>query len=639
MLFDLLLIWCAILMALVLRLDQVDRAWSYLLTSGWPLLVIAPAVRLPLYYYFQLYNRLWRYASTVELRSILYAGATAPIFIGLINFGLLSLLGLPYVPSRSIWLLEALCSVMLLAASRMGLRILERRVRARQFTVKTPRESTLIIGAGDAGAMILREIQHSDHLGIDVIGFIDDDPTKHQSVLLGVPVLGGRHMIPDLVRQHGVRQIIIAMPTAPGKEIRRVVQICEEVNIRPRMVPSLQAMVGGTSSFNQLRPVEIDDLLRREPIVTDTAGVHKLLRGKRVLVTGGGGSIGSELCRQILRCHPAELIILGHGENSVFEIEQELQRSSDGSTKLSTCIADIRMADRILSLFRHYQPEVVFHAAAHKHVPLMEANPGEAVTNNILGTRNVLRAAQATEVRHFVMVSTDKAVNPTNVMGASKRAAELLVLDAARRTGKAYVTVRFGNVLGSRGSVVLTFKRQIAMGGPITITHPEVRRFFMTIPEAVQLMLQAATLGQGGEVFMLDMGEPVRIVDLATDLIRLSGLEVERDIDIVYSGLRPGEKLYEELFLAGESYHTTAHPKIRIAADAGRFVPDHLHSTVAALERVANHEEPLSLLQYLYTLVPEYYEAKHALSAANNAGSQESTSGLSALQPVETLVS
>jgi FlaA1/EpsC-like NDP-sugar epimerase len=644
-LFDLLLIWFAILLALLLRLEQFDEVWSYLQNYAWPLLLIVPAVRLPLYYAQNLYNRMWRYASTAELRSIIQVGASAPLAIGLINFVLLPALHLPYTPSYSVWLLEALCSVSLLAASRMAMRILQQRAHGRKSVAQgavthTPRQTTLIVGAGDAGAMALREILRNGNLGMQVIGLVDDDASKHQRVLLGVPVLGNCRMIPDLVRQHAVSQVIIAMPTASGKVIRQVVQLCKEVNITPRMMPSFQSLVSGSINFNNLRPVDIDDLLRREPIVTNTAGVHKLLRNKRVLVTGGGGSIGSELCRQILHSYPAELIILGHGENSVFEIEQELaqlQQSLGSAIKLTTCIADVRMSERILSLFRHHRPEVVFHTAAHKHVPLMEANPGEAVTNNIVGTRNLLQAAQECDVQHFIMVSSDKAVNPTNVMGATKRGAELLVLDAARHTGKPYLAVRFGNVLGSRGSVVLTFKRQIAMGGPVTITDKRVERFFMTIPEAVQLMLQAAVLGEGGEVFMLDMGEPVRIYDLASDLIRLSGLEVERDIDIVYSGLRPGEKLFEELFLPGETYHTTAHPKIRIAADAGRAVPANLHHMVMLLESTVNDVKPTRLLEYLGALVPEYKQAKHDVPVASAAHTPEAASRITNLQPVQSL--
>lgn len=631
---DLVLACLCAFAAIILRLENYNSALIYLQSGGWILIILSPAVRIPLYVYFNLYNRLWRYASTDELFGIMRAGSIAPLGIALLNFGLLPLLGAPYSRSGSVWLIEAVLSFLTLAGLRITLRFVEERQQhGTQPGNTTQRIPTLIVGAGDAGAMMLREIKRNPDLGMAVVGFVDDDSKKYNNALSGVPVLGNRKQLPDLIRQHQIKQVIIAMPTAPGKIIRQVVQICEEANIKPRIVPRLDTMVSG-KLVHHLRDVEIEDLLRREPVVTDIEAVHNLLQGKRVLVTGGGGSIGSELCRQILRCRPAELIIIGHGENSVFEIEQELNQvqKRDGSqTKLTTYIADIRMKERIFAIFRQCRPEVIFHAAAHKHVPLMEDNPSEAVTNNIFGTQNLLKAAQHFNVERFVMVSTDKAVNPTSVMGASKRGAELLVLDAARRTGKPYVAVRFGNVLGSRGSVVLTFKRQIAMGGPVTITDPEVRRFFMTIPEAVQLLLQAAVLGQGGEIFMLDMGEPVRIIDLATDLIRLSGYEVGRDIDIVFTGLRPGEKLNEELFLAGETYHTTAHPKIRIAAGAGRFVPEHLHATIASLEQAVDSANPLLLRQQLHMLVPEYQIPNRTLSPAAARLEQRLPAGLNNL--------
>ncbi len=608
LLFDLLLIGVSVLLATTIRLESGTSAWDYLRQGGWVLLVIAPLVRLPLYMYFRLYNRLWRYAGIAELTGILRAGLIAPPLIALINFGLLPVLRLPNSPSRSVWLLEAILSLIMLAGLRISLRLVQEH-RQRPRGPLEPGVPTLIVGAGDAGAMILREIQRRSNTGIHVVGFIDDDPFKYEQRLLGVPVLGSRARLVELARFYNVRQVIIAMPTAPGKIIREVVQRCEAVGIQPRIMPNMQYIVDGSLSLSQLRAVEIDDLLRRDPIHTDIESVRKLLHGERVLVTGGGGSIGRELCRQILLCQPAKLIILGHGENSIFEIEQELQRllrKTGGSTRIISCIADIRMPARVQQVFAQYRPTIVFHAAAHKHVPLMEAHPAEAVSNNILGTRNVLDAATRMDVARFVMISTDKAVNPTNVMGASKRGAELLVLDAARTTGKPYVAVRFGNVLGSRGSVVLTFKEQIAQGGPVTITHPDVRRYFMTIPEAVQLVLQAAVLGRGGEIFMLDMGEPVRIVDLAHDLIRLSGLEVGRDIDVVHTGLRPGEKLFEELFIEGETYHTTLHPKIRIVVGAGAFVPPTLHPLVEALRQAAQQDDAQAIRSLLETLVPEY---------------------------------
>jgi FlaA1/EpsC-like NDP-sugar epimerase len=423
-------------------------------------------------------------------------------------------------------------------------------------------------------------------------------------------VLGDRHDIPQVAAGYKVKLVIIAMPAASGVAIREIVKICEDADLQTKIVPGLYELLGGTVRVSQLRPVEIHDLLRRAPVQTDIAAVQNLLRGKRVLVTGAGGSIGSELCRQILCCNPASLILLGHGENSIFEISEELKaQAAAADVELVSVIAGIRFSDRMCTVFEKYRPQIIFHAAAHKHVPLMESNPVEAITNNVGGTRNLLEAAMAYDIERFVMISTDKAVNPTSIMGASKRVAELLVNDAAQRTGRPYVAVRFGNVLGSRGSVVLTFKKQIAAGGPLTVTHPEMKRYFMTIPEAAQLVLQAAALGQGGEVFVLDMGEPVKIADLARDLIELSGLEVGRDIEIVFTGLRPGEKLFEELFISGEIYARTAHQKIFVAnggaamraANGERQITEGVDALIEAAQR--GNEKALRGL--LKGLIPE----------------------------------
>ncbi|MBX3057717.1 MAG: polysaccharide biosynthesis protein, partial [Anaerolineae bacterium] len=464
----------------------------------------------------------------------------------------------------------------------------------------------LIAGAGDAGAMIAREMQRNPQLGMLPIGFVDDDPAKQGIRIQGVKVIGPREAIPELVTRLDVRQVIIAMPTAPGKTIRQIVDICEEARVQTKTMPGIYELLDGAVRVNQLRDVDIEDLLRREPVQTDVTAVTTFLRGKRVLVTGGGGSIGSELCRQICRAEPDQLILIGHGENSVFDIHNELQQRHGRTVSIVPIIADTRSPERLRTVLQQYRPQIVFHAAAHKHVPLMEQNPAEAITNNVIGTRNLLQAALETGVDHFVMISTDKAVNPTSIMGASKRAAELLVHQAAERSGRPYVAVRFGNVLGSRGSVILTFKKQIADGGPITITHSEMTRFFMTIPEAVQLVLQAAVLGTGGELFMLDMGEPVKIIDLARDLVELSGLKPGQDIDIVVTGTRPGEKLYEELFVAGENYTRTRHEKIFVAENASRFVPPDMDEMIHVLETAAYHNDDAAIIHSLKSLIPEY---------------------------------
>jgi FlaA1/EpsC-like NDP-sugar epimerase len=611
---DLLCIFTAIVLAFVVRYEALINIWPYLRES-WSYFVLVPAVCLPVYYAFRLYYRMWRYASVQELRMIVAASAVSSGLIYLINFVILPLFIANPMGSRSVWLIESVLSLCLLGATRLILRLLQERYRPQELArlrafIQNP-SNVLIMGAGDAGAMILREVQSNPGLGIHVVGLLDDDPAKRKLSVYGVPILGDRRSIPSLAAKHKIDQVIIAMPTASGRDIREIVRICEKSGIKPRTIPGIYELLDGTIRLNQVRDVEIEDLLRREPVHTDIAAVRDLLLGKRVLVTGGGGSIGSELCRQILRCQPAELVLLGHGENSIFEISNELSAealriSPAGTIKVSAMIGDIRFPERIKTIFRQVRPQIVFHAAAHKHVPLMEDNPSEAITNNILGTRTVVEAARMVSVECFVMISTDKAVNPTSVMGASKRAAELIVHEAATETGKPYVAVRFGNVLGSRGSVVLTFKKQIAAGGPITITDPEMKRFFMTIPEAVQLVLQASVLGSGGEVFLLDMGEPVKIVDLARDLIRLSGLEEGRDIEIVYSGLRPGEKLFEELFIPGEEYRRTRHEKIFIAANASSFVPDGLRDSIDALDRSARLSDRDAILRSLQNLVPEY---------------------------------
>jgi FlaA1/EpsC-like NDP-sugar epimerase len=564
---DLLLLPLAAYLSFLLRLESFDFATygrGFILLAGLALLITPLVFRRA-----GVYSRYWRYASVEEM--LLLAGA---VTVAVVLAGGLSLVAVRLLPGhpplpRSIPLIFLPLALAVTAGPRFAARLTARSARWNKNNGRSNGarpQPVLIMGAGDAGAMIVREMQNNPHLGLEPVGFLDDDLGKHDVKIHGVPVLGDRHAIPAAVKKHQVRQVIIAMPTAPGAAIRDIVRICKEAGVSARTIPGIYELLDGSVSVKQVRDVDIQDLLRREPVQTDIAAVRELLRGKRVLVTGGGGSIGSELCRQILCCEPARLIILGHGENSIFEISEELKpQAATLGVQLVSVIAGIRFAERMCVVFEEHRPQIVFHAAAHKHVPLMESNPGEAITNNVGGTRNLLDVAMASDVERFVMISTDKAVNPTSIMGASKRAAELLVHAAAVRTGRPYVAVRFGNVLGSRGSVVLTFKKQIAAGGPITVTHPEMRRYFMTIPEAVQLVLQAAALGRGGEVFVLDMGEPVKIADLARDLIELSGLQVGRDVGVIYTGLRPGEKLFEELFIPGEVYARTAHQKIFVA--------------------------------------------------------------------------
>ena len=630
MLLDAIVLCLTPALALMLRVDGVQA-----LGKNAPALLlyiaVATAISLVTFYFCGLYSRYWRYASVGEMAQIVAAVLIATVLIVVVFFGvripalgicdaLQSACGLP----RSVPFINALLVVLAIGATRFSVRTADlwlQRGRAGQST-----QRVLIMGAGEAGTMIAREMRANPQLGLDPIAFMDDDASKRGMRIRGLPVLGDRSCLPDLVGEYKIDQVIIAMPTAPGKAIREVLAICEQAGIPAKTMPGLYELLGGQVSVKQLRNVEIEDLLRREPVRTDIAAVQELLRGRCVLVTGGGGSIGSELCRQILRCKPSKLVIVGHGENSVFEISNELKRLTarqktpsvnpsassllvPQSPFIVPVIADVRFAERLQAIFDQHRPQVVFHAAAHKHLLLMEENPSEAITNNVLGTRNVLEAALASSVERFVLISTDKAVNPTSIMGASKRVAELLVQQAASRSERPYVAVRFGNVLGSRGSVVLTFEKQIAAGGPVTVTDPEMKRFFMTIPEAVQLVLQAAALGNGGETFVLDMGEPVKIVDLARDLIDLSGLEVGRDIDIVFTGIRPGEKLFEELFVPGEDYQNTTHEKIFIASNASRLAPDRLDQSIDELAAVAVRGDGAAIVRGLQGLVPEFRPA------------------------------
>ena len=509
---------------------------------------------------FGLYRRLWKFASIWELKLIFAAGITAAVVAWLVGVFALPMSGLsPVRVPLSVLVMYSVFTIASVALPRLLLRMTGRKHGSRR-TGESERR-VLIAGAGEAGQMVVKEIEANPQLGLIAVGFVDDDHAKLGLRLGNLRVLGTLSEMRTIAEKERVEELIIAMPRAPGTAVRRVVRAAYEAGVRTRTVPGLFEILDGRVSVAALREVQIEDLLRRDPVQTDLEAVRRLAEGKTVLVTGAGGSIGSELCRQLVALAPKELILLGHGENEIFEILHELRDEAPGIS-LVPIIADIRDRQRMRRVFEKYRPYLVFHAAAHKHVPLMEENVIEAVTNNVLGTRNVVDAAIGNGVQHFVLISTDKAVRPTNVMGATKRVAEYIVQNAALAHKRHFVSVRFGNVLGSRGSVVPTFLRQIQVGGPVTVTHPDMRRYFMTIPEAVQLVLQAGAQGRGGELFVLDMGEPVRIVDLARDMIRLSGLEEGTDIEIKFTGIRPGEKLYEEMFFNHEIAEPTEHPKV-----------------------------------------------------------------------------
>jgi FlaA1/EpsC-like NDP-sugar epimerase len=468
---------------------------------------------------------------------------------------------------------------------------------------------TLIVGAGEAGHQLLQEIRKSPRANYSVVGFVDDDPLKNGMNLGGIKVMGTTRQLSQLAKDLGIEKVIIAIPSARGKDIRAIIRRCKMADVRFKILPGLSDLISGKVEVSHIKDVEIDDLLGREPAVLDDKAISGYLAGKRVLVTGAGGSIGSEICRQVARYSPRKIVLLDSAETPLFHIERELA-ARHPELMLVPLIADVRDRERVESLFDEFMPEVVFHAAAYKHVPMMEYNPIEAVSNNIGGSKNLADLANRVGVHNFVMISTDKAVNPTNVMGASKRAAECYIQSISRHSMTKFTTVRFGNVLGSNGSVIPMFKEQIRNGGPLTVTDPEVERYFMTIPEASQLVLQAGCLGQGGDIFLLDMGEPLQILELAEELIRLSGLEPYEDIDITFTGLRPGEKLYEELLIDGENILATTHEKIKVLA-ATPLDPVFCETGIADLLAAARNNDVVGVIDGLRYLVPEYTPAYH----------------------------
>jgi FlaA1/EpsC-like NDP-sugar epimerase len=595
---DLALIIVSVLGSFALRLDVSQLPFYF--PAAVIMCMVALIIKVPVYYAFGLYRRLWMYASTSELRLITFAVTTASVLTSGVMILFISLSWIQPGMPRSALGIDWLLSLVLIGGSRFALRIL-----AEQSS--TPKDGkakrALIIGAGDAGALVVRELQKSMQLNLIPVGFLDDDPAKQNHEIYGVSVIGKVEKIASVLENQQVDEVVIAIPSAPGNIIRLVNDACRQKGIPSRTMPGIYELLGGKVSVNRLREVDITDLLRRKPVKVDDQLVGANITGKRILVTGAGGSIGREICRQVARWSPASLVLLGHGENSIFESLLELKENFP-SLSISPVIADVRDAGRVQEMFKLHQPQVVFHAAAHKHVPLMEANVEEAITNNVLGTRNVVEAATKFGVARLVLISTDKAVRPISIMGATKRLAEMTVLDAAHRSGYAYSVVRFGNVLGSRGSVVPLFKNQIARGGPVTVTHPEMYRYFMTIPEAVHLVLQAASMGKGGEVFMLNMGEQVRILDLAEDLIKLSGLEPYRDVEIAFTGIRPGEKLREDLWEEGMQFEPTQHSEIFRAVEEEQVDGAALVRAIEQLAHLAQRSETESLINALNEFLP-----------------------------------
>ncbi len=603
---DVLLIGVSVFGSFALRLE-FGPLFNFFLPQAIMMFVLAVAIKPIVYHMVGLYRRLWVFASMAELKLVVVGVSLASILVGIgvaavttLQVALGDFSGFP----RSVILIDLLLSLFMVGGLRFAVRLVyESRPAARQGRSQRARRRVLIVGAGSAGDLVVRELQKNPQLGLEPICFLDDDPAKIRHQVHGVPVDGALADLPTVILNRQINEVIIAIPSAPGSTVRKVTDACRAAGVSFRTMPGIYELLGGNVNVSRLREVDITDLLRREPTQVDTALVGLALSGRAVLVTGAGGSIGRELCRQIARWGPAKLILLGHGENSIFETMKEMEANFP-TLPIFPVIADVRDSNRLYSIFERHRPEVVFHAAAHKHVPLMEVNVEEAVTNNVLGTRNIVDMGVSFNVQRLVMISSDKAVKPTSVMGATKRVAEMLVIDAARRSGLAFSVVRFGNVLGSRGSIVPFFKQQIASGGPLTVTHPDMQRYFMTIPEAVYLVLQASSMGKGGEVFVLNMGMPVRILDLAEDLVRLSGLEPYVDIDIVFTGIRPGEKLSEELWDESSDCQPTNHPDVLRLAGEEKLNRQALVEAVGELIYLAREGDSATILQYLDQLIP-----------------------------------
>lgn len=597
---DLILINISLLMTYLLKFDgSFSNITPNFLKEIPQLILVSSIIKLVAFFVFKLYSSLWKYAGVYELSNIFLAALVSNTFM----LGYVFLTQTP-VP-RSIFIITFFIDCFFIGGVRFGYRIFRRVARGDLLLIKSTKK-IMLIGAGDAGAALINEYRLHPELKCTPVVIIDDSIGKQGKKLNGVPVLGTRNDIVKIVEDKQIDEIIIAIPSASSKIISELFTICSNTKCKVKILPSLSQLIDESVSVQKIRDVNIEDLLGREPIKLDNNEIGGFINNQVVMVTGGGGSIGSELCRQIATFSPKQLIILDNYENNAYDIQNELIAKYPDLT-LTTIIASVREKSRLEYVFKTYKPDIIFHAAAHKHVPLMESNPTEAIKNNVFGTLNVAECADKYGAKRFVMISTDKAVNPTNIMGASKRIAEMIIQAFSKQSKTEFVAVRFGNVLGSNGSVIPLFKKQIEQGGPVTVTDPEIIRYFMTIPEAVQLVLQAGAMAEGGEIFVLDMGEPVKIYDLARNLIKLSGFEPEVDIKIEFTGLRPGEKLFEELLLAEEGVESTKNNKI--------YVAQPLHTDLAILRREIECLKEIILTNadgardYIKVIVPNYKQS------------------------------
>ncbi|MEK5255198.1 MULTISPECIES: polysaccharide biosynthesis protein [Paenibacillus] len=590
------IIAASVWLVFLLRFDfQIPEMYVWMLP--WAILIHI-AVYAAFSFGFKVYNNIWRYTGMRELLQLLKVSVLTLVGVIVVNVSAHAV-----VPSYRLPI-SIYFAAGYVFLGIVGLRMVKRLLNDGFETTGTKEAfegNLLIVGAGKAGILVTKDIKHSRFKFMNPVAFIDDDISKQKLEVMGLPIVGNRNFIPEAVDQLDIAFIIIALPTAPQNDLMEIIEICKSTKAQVKLMPSMTEILDGKMAVNRIREVSVNDLLGRTPVEINTEEIRENLGSECILITGAGGSIGSELCRQLAAYRPKEMLLLGHGENSIYLIEQEL-RQLYPDQKIQPIIADIQDVSRIDSVFQNFRPTIVYHAAAHKHVPLMEMNPVEAVKNNVIGTRNVAEASAKYGAKRFILISSDKAVNPTSVMGATKRAAEMIINDQNSSSKTVFAAVRFGNVLGSRGSVIPLFKRQIESGGPVTVTHMDMVRYFMTIPEAVQLVIQASVLAQGGEVFVLDMGKPVRIYDLARDLIRLSGLEPDKDIPIVITGIRPGEKLYEELLTEEEGLMVTNNYRIMISRPQS-VSRSELNLVLGVLENLCKR----------YEFVPSSYQIKKLL--------------------------